>query len=31
VENSEVGKMVRKYFIRVEGEFKKVMQKNEQS
>ena len=25
VENSEVGKMVRKYFIRVEGEFKKVM------
>ncbi|MEK7064822.1 MAG: antA/AntB antirepressor family protein, partial [Patescibacteria group bacterium] len=25
VENSEIGKMVRKYFIRVEGEFKKVM------
>lgn len=25
VENSEVGKKVRKYFIRVEGEFKKVM------
>ena len=25
VENSEIGKKVRKYFIRVEGEFKKVM------
>ncbi|MBU4314994.1 antA/AntB antirepressor family protein, partial [Patescibacteria group bacterium] len=25
VENSEIGKQVRKYFIRVEGEFKKVM------
>jgi len=25
VENSEIGKRVRKYFIRVEGEFKKVM------
>ncbi|MFH1029659.1 MAG: antA/AntB antirepressor family protein [bacterium] len=26
LENSEIGKQVRKYFIRVEGEFKKVMQ-----
>ncbi|MBU4455715.1 antA/AntB antirepressor family protein [Patescibacteria group bacterium] len=26
IENSEIGKQVRKYFIRVEGEFKKVMQ-----
>ena len=26
VENSEIGKKVRKYFIRVEGDFKKVMQ-----
>ncbi|MFH1611049.1 MAG: antA/AntB antirepressor family protein [Patescibacteria group bacterium] len=26
VENSEIGKQVRKYFIRVEGDFKKVMQ-----
>ena len=25
LENSEIGKMVRKYFIRVEGEFQKVM------
>ncbi|MCG2687364.1 antA/AntB antirepressor family protein, partial [Candidatus Parcubacteria bacterium] len=25
IENSEIGKQVRKYFIRVEGEFKKVM------
>jgi phage anti-repressor protein len=25
LENSEIGKMVRKYFIRVEGDFKKVM------
>ncbi|PIQ80478.1 MAG: hypothetical protein COV79_00285, partial [Parcubacteria group bacterium CG11_big_fil_rev_8_21_14_0_20_41_14] len=25
VENSEIGKKVRKYFIRVEGDFKKVM------
>ncbi len=25
VENSEIGKQVRKYFIRVEGDFKKVM------
>ncbi len=26
IENSEIGKKVRKYFIRVEGDFKKVMQ-----
>ncbi|MFA5386743.1 MAG: antA/AntB antirepressor family protein [Candidatus Paceibacterota bacterium] len=26
IENSDIGKKVRKYFIRVEGEFKKVMQ-----